>query len=419
MRHILLVADGRSAITAGWLRMLSGLDYRVSLVSTFPCDPPAGAVLVAVLPVGFSSLSGGQVRLTGTKPNSGGWKRWLVGAFRPALLAARAWLAPLTLPKYQKKLLHIINDLHPDMVHALRIPYEGMLAAITPDDIPFLASIWGNDLTLHARTSPLMAIRTRQTLERADGLLADARRDLRLSREWGLREGVPTLAIPGNGGLDLEKIQEVSKQKTFSCHSERSDREPSPLGEESRFGLPKSRPLVVNPRGFRPGSVHQVTFFKCIPLVLEKTPSAFFVCTAMQGQREAERWVKKLGIRDHVRLLPYLPQSQLWQIYARSNAYVSLSSHDGTPNTLLEALACGCFPVVGDIESLREWLTDGENGLLVDPRDPQKAAQAIITALSSDEWIMEARQTNQLMIAKRADVHVIRAQMSEFLKRFQ
>ena len=401
MKHILLVADGRSAITAGWLRMLSGFDYRVSLVSTFPCDPSANVELVSVLPVGFSSLSGGQVRLSDESSEVDSWKRQLIGAFRPAFLAARAWLAPLTLPEYQKRFLAIVNELQPDIVHALRVPFEGMLAAVTPVHIPFLVSIWGNDLTLHARTAPLMASRTRQALERADGLLADARRDLRLAREWGLREGAPTLAVPGNGGLDLEKIKETLKKNDLT------------------IDLPANHPLVINPRGFRPGSVHQDTFFKSIPLVLDKFPDAFFVCTAMQGQSEAEHWVKKLGIQNHIRLLPYLPQEQLWQLYARSKVYVSLSSHDGTPNTFLEALACGCFPVVGDIESLREWLKDGENGLLVDPKDPQKAAQAIIAALSSDEWLMKARQANQQMISERADVNVIRAQVSEFLKRFQ
>ena len=401
MMHILLVADGRSAITAGWLRMLSGLDCQVSLVSTFPCDPPAEAELVAILPVGFSSLSGGQVRLSGTAADSGGWKRQLVGAFRPALLAARAWLAPMTLRKYQTRFMSIVNDIQPDLVHALRVPYEGMLAAVTPADIPFLVSIWGNDLTLHTRTSPLMASRTRQTLKRADGLLADAHRDVQLAKNWGLRGDTPTLVVPGNGGLDLNRIRDVI------------------LRRDLPFDLPTDRPLVVNPRGFRPGSVYQDTFFKSIPLVLEKIPNAFFVCTAMQGQFEAERWVSKLGIQDYVMLLPYLPQEQLWQLYARSKVYVSLSSHDGTPNTFLEALVCGCFPVVGDIESLREWLMDGENGLLVDPRDPQKAAQAIIAALSNDMWMMEVRKANQQMIADRADVYIIRSQISEFLKGFQ
>jgi hypothetical protein len=44
---------------------------------------------------------------------------------------------------------------------------------------------------------------------------------------------------------------------------------------------------------------------------------------------------------------------------------VSPAIHDGTPNSLLEGMACGCFPVAGDLESIREWITHGQNGLLV------------------------------------------------------
>ena len=402
--HILLVADGRSAITAGWLRMLRRLDIRVSLVSTFPCDPPEGADLVSVLPVAFSSLAGGQVRI---KSNSAinqeeiHWKRRVIGAFRPAFLTVRAWMAPRTLRKYQSQFTSILSDLQPDMVHALRIPFEGMLASLTPKDIPLLVSIWGNDLTLHARTSPFMASHTRKALRRADGLLADAYRDERLAKQWGLREDAPTLVVPGNGGLDLKRVKEVTK------------------GKELPFDLPADRPLVINPRGFRPGSVHQDTFFRSIPLVLEKVPQAFFICTAMQGQPEAEKWVEKLGIQDHVLLLPYLPQGQLWQVYSQSKVYVSLSSHDGTPNTFLEALACGCFPVVGDIESLREWLRDGKNGLLVDPMDPHQAADAVIQALTDEALLASARQKNFAMIKQRVDVDLVGHQVNEFLINFQ
>ena len=34
--------------------------------------------------------------------------------------------------------------------------------------------------------------------------------------------------------------------------------------------------------------------------------------------------------------------------------------HDGTPNTLLEGMACGCLPVAGDLDSIREWLKPGQ-----------------------------------------------------------
>ena len=80
--------------------------------------------------------------------------------------------------------------------------------------------------------------------------------------------------------------------------------------------------------------------------------------------------------------------------FSRAQVYVSLSSHDGTPNTFLEALACGCFPVVGDIESLREWLEPERTGLLVDPQDPQAAAQAVLSALRHPELRERARQGN-------------------------
>jgi glycosyltransferase involved in cell wall biosynthesis len=260
-----------------------------------------------------------------------------------------------------------------------------------------IVSIWGNDLTFHARTSPLMAMHTRRTLRRVDGLLADASRDIALAKEWGLREAIPALLVPGNGGLDLEALRAILKEK------------------ELPFLLPEGRPIFVNPRGFRPGSVHQDIFFKSLPLVLEKIPGAFFVCTAMQGQPQAEHWVEDLKLGEHVLLLPYLPQEQLWRLYSRAQIYVSLSSHDGTPNTFLEALACGCFPVVGDIESLREWLTDGVNGLLVDPLDPQQAANAMIKAITDENLRLNVLKKNYAMIHSRAEISGVRKEFSGFI----
>jgi len=403
--HILLIADGRSAITRGWIRMLGGMQVRVSLVSTFPCDPPEGIELLGVLPAGFAALAGGQVPITGQPEVVGrvNWKRALLNASRPMLRALRAYLAPLTLAKYRRRLADICAQAQPDLAHALRIPFEGMLTTDLPTSIPLAVSIWGNDLTLHARSSFLMAAQTRRTLRRADGLLADAARDTRLAAEWGLRDSSPRLVLPGNGGLDFDLIQ--------ASWAERQSHSP--------FDLPDGRPLVVNPRGFRPGSVHQDTFFKSIPLVLESVPDAFFVCTAMRGQPQAENWVNKLGLENHVLLLPYLPQSDLWRLFSRSQVYLSLSSHDGTPNTFLEAAACGCFPVAGDIESLREWISDGENGLLVNPLDAQAAANAVVRAIGDSQLRKQARERNQVLLAQRADICMVRQQYSEFISQLK
>jgi glycosyltransferase involved in cell wall biosynthesis len=243
-----------------------------------------------------------------------------------------------------------------------------------------------------------MAMHTRRTLKRANALLADAARDLDLAKQWGFRDDHPELVLPGNGGLNLKSLKIILEEKGLP------------------FLLPEGRPIFVNPRGFRPGSVHQDMFFKSLPLVLEKIPGAFFVCTAMQGQPQAEHWVEELKLGESVLLLPYLPQEQLWRLYSRAQIYVSLSSHDGTPNTFLEALACGCFPVVGNIASMREWLDEGVNGLLVDPHDPRQAADAMIRAMVNEELRFGALKKNYEMIRSRAEVDGVRKKYLSFIQ---
>jgi glycosyltransferase involved in cell wall biosynthesis len=307
-----------------------------------------------------------------------------VGRVRARLLPLRYLLGPLSLPGYQPRFRSLAAAIAPDLVHALRIPFEGMLASATPPGIPLIVSNWGNDLTLHARGSSLMAAWTRRTLRRARGLAADAPRDIRLGREWGFSG--PTLVVPGAGGIRPEEIREAAAGS-------------APLPE----GLPEDAALVVNPRGSRPGSLRNDVFFQAIPRVLEKFPRVCFVCPTLAGDAEAEGWVAKLGIAARTRLWPRLIQAQLWALFSRAQVFLSPSVHDGTPNSLLEAMACGCFPVVGDIESLRDWVTPGVNGLLVDATSPQALAQAVITALSDASLRAGARKENARLIAERAD----------------
>jgi glycosyltransferase involved in cell wall biosynthesis len=383
--RILLVADGRSPITRGWVRMLVSAGIDVDLASTFPCAPFEGVRFLKVFPVAFGSFSGSQVEsvIAGSKRPSA--MRNFVGRFRSVLMGGRYKLGPATLPLYKKKFLRFIAHSNPDLVHGLRIPFEGMLSEYAPSGIPLAISIWGNDLTFHARGSRAMGSRTRAVLARADGLLADAHRDIRLGGEWGFFGGKPSLVVPGGGGVDLAEIAAALRL-------------PDPVAGM----LPASRPLVVNPRGFRPGSVRNDTFFQAIPRVLKEQPDALFVCAGMQGQKEALDWVEKLGITESTRLLPFLPQTQLWQLFKRSLVSVSVSQHDGTPNSLLEAMAIGCLPVVGDIESTREWVEDGRNGFVVDPGDPEALAGVILKGLGDAGFRKKAAKMNAEIIHERA-----------------
>jgi len=401
--HILLIADGRSPTALSWIANVQALGYEVSLVTTFPCSPPEGVVDFYLLPVALSRLSRGvhtssqlAARSAAAKPGRGHLRR-----FAPVLQSLRYVIGPLTLLRFAWTYKKIVQELKPDLVHALRIPFEGMLGSYTPRGIPFLAATWGNDLTLHASGSPLMRTFTKRCLARADGFSADTRRDVRLAREWGLSATAPTLVVPGSGGLDLAAI---SSTPTF---------------DSAVFGVPNTGTWVVNPRGLRPGSVHQEVFFAAIPEILAAHPQAQFICPGLAGVEQAEKWSNQHGLHEHVHLLPKLPQPQLWALYKRSQLYVSPSSHDGTPNSLLEAMACGCFPVVGDIESLREWVAHMVNGLLVDPTSPQDLAGGICRALDAADLRQRAASYNLALVEAQAAQAATLPKIDTFYQQFK
>ena len=174
----------------------------------------------------------------------------------------------------------------------------------------------------------------------------------------------------------------------------------------------KSR-AAINPRGAR-GYVCNDAFFQAIPAVLRARPDTVFLCSAMQGNAAAEKWIGKLQIQANVRLLPPVPRDEMAEMFRLAVIAVSPSLHDGTPNTLLEAMASGCFPVAGDIESVREWITDAVNGLLCDPTKPDELARAMTRALDDAPLRNAARAQNLLLIAERAEYNQVMQQAETF-----
>ncbi|MCK5634028.1 MAG: glycosyltransferase family 4 protein [Anaerolineales bacterium] len=378
------IADGRSPTTQGWISLFTERGHDVHLLSTFRCAPLPAIASLNFISVAFSGMGKqgekGEFRTPGGTQGIG---------LRSVM---RHWLGPYTLPRAARHVRKILETLDVDLVHSLRIPFEGMLGALAHPEIPLVASVWGNDFTLHARSSPGMNYYTRQTLRRVDALHADCKRDIRLAADWGFQPHRPTVVLPGGGGVVRGLFKPASPEMAS-------------LGPEVRKqveNLPKDCPIVVNPRGFR-AYVRNDTFFRSIPGVIERVPGTIFLCPAMAGNEEASRWIAQLKIEQSVRLLPKLSQKEMAMVYRMSKVMVSPSEHDGTPNTFLEAIACGCFPVMGDLESLREWVVDGENGFLVDSDDPYALAQATSRALLSAELREKASKVNQDLVDERAD----------------
>jgi glycosyltransferase involved in cell wall biosynthesis len=373
---LLFVADGRSPIAQNWMRYFAERGDEIYLASTFACDLDFPVKRLELTPVAFSA-----VKKQTSRPGSASGRT----SGLPTLI--RQWLGPLTISRSAQRLRSFIQEVKPDLVHALRVPYEGMLAADAYAGVPLLISIWGNDFTLHAPSTPLMKHYTRWAMTVTNALHADCQRDIRLAHEWGLSEDKPTLVTPGNGGI---------RSDIFYPPKE-----------------PVKDPIIINPRGFR-AYVNNEAYFKAIPLVLEKRSDAKFIFSSMAGKSQAVQWIQELKIEHAVQLNPQLSHDQMAETFRGAQIVVSPAIHDGTPNSLLEGIACGCFPIAGDLESIREWITHGQNGLLVNPNDPQSIADGILLAIQREDLRLEAAGLNANIISARAEYGMNMKKVEEF-----
>jgi len=389
---ILFVADGRSPTALNWIRYFVDTGMEIHLVSTFPPKIDFDMDSIHVIQIPFSGAGLSQNAKGEARNNPA--KSVLQKLATPSL---RTWFrhhfVPRGLAQSAATLAAIIEDLKPDVVHAMRIPYEGMMAALAIKNIPgkkppLLISVWGNDFTLHAPATKEMGALTHQAMRLTNAIHTDCHRDLTLAGVWGFMSEKPAIVLPGGGGIQPEIF--------YPPHEDPG-------------------PVVINPRGYRV-YIRNDTFFKAIPMVLSRHSEVKFICPSMEGQGEAEQWVKNLRIEQEVRLLPRQERISMAEHYRKAQIVISPSTHDGTPNTLLEAMACGCFPIAGDIESIREWITPGKNGLLVNPNDPKALAEAICMGLENDKLKEEARAINTKLVLERADYQIVMNKAVEFYR---
>ena len=84
---------------------------------------------------------------------------------------------------------------------------------------------------------------------------------------------------------------------------------------------------------------------------------------------------------ERVRLIPREPLERVPLYMAAADVVVLASHSEGTPNVVLEALACGRRVVATNVGGIPDLITDESLGLLVPPHDPEALATAIARAL--------------------------------------
>ncbi len=385
---ICFIADGRSPSTISWVNHFCRQGHSVSLISSRECDPSLfrGATVLQCkwwldkLAARIKGVAAGAGQaapwVRPTTPLGGALFRLSDSLIQPAKgIMLAGWVR------------RVVQRIGPDVVHALRIPIEGEMAALAGCR-PLICSVWGNDFTLHYRESPLHALLTRRLLQRMDGIMSDCHADIGRASEAGLPPGIPRLVVPGNGGIQRGVFYKAPFNAGF-CRG---------------LGIPEDAAVILNPRGYRRYIRHD-TLWRAVEIAAKKVKNLFVVGMGLKGFPDIEKEVYTRGLAGRTVLtgMLTLTQQEVAELYRRATVMVSLAEHDGTPNTLLQALATGCFPICGDLPSIREWIEDGHNGRLVDVNNPEGVAAAIVDAVRDGGLRERAATINERIIAERAD----------------
>lgn len=111
-----------------------------------------------------------------------------------------------------------------------------------------------------------------------------------------------------------------------------------------------------------------------------------FLCGDGPMRQAIERMIHEEGLSGRVFLPGYVMNAWSWM--KRADVFVSVSLFEGMPNTVMEAVACGCPVVVSDIPQHREILDESEATYVL-PGNPDDIASGIERLLGTRE---EAKQ---------------------------
>ena len=130
--RLCFIVDIRSPIARNWINYFVEQKHEVHIISSYPCKFRESKIAsLHVVPLAFSGFSRvGHDGSIGKGNNKLRFIKPFLANIRTGRLAQvssdlRFWLAPLDLFRHIGHIQALIQSIQPDLVHAMRIPFEG------------------------------------------------------------------------------------------------------------------------------------------------------------------------------------------------------------------------------------------------------------------------------------------------------
>ncbi len=229
-------------------------------------------------------------------------------------------------------LCRLIKKISPDVVHAHYASSYGitgwLASLLSRRDFLFIVSTWGSDILLFPKKSPLHKFLIKKTLRSAD---------LVTSVSYNMTD-------------EIEILAPNKKILTF------------PFGVNSDQylqALPYKENIIFSNRAIN--KIYNID--KVVEWFLSQDKKFRLVIANVGTELDRiHSLVRQMNLQDRVEFVGVLDYDELNEWYRRSKYFISIPSSDGTPVSVLEAIAAGCIPIVSNIPANRILVFNNYNG---------------------------------------------------------
>jgi glycosyltransferase involved in cell wall biosynthesis len=113
--------------------------------------------------------------------------------------------------------------------------------------------------------------------------------------------------------------------------------------------------------------------------------------------------VAQCGLTEQVRFGGSIPHEEMPAYFNLADIMVAIPPSDGMPQSLYEAMACGSYPILGDLRQYKELVQDRVNGRLVPIGNVRTLAEVIIHSALDPQQREGAAVINRQRIMEIAD----------------
>ena len=278
-----------------------------------------------------------------------------------------------------KKLRAILKEYNPTFVHIHQANSIGYITSLAnKGKYPQIMTTWGDDVLTNPYRSQFHRRLAIVSLKNSDAITADAQ-SMADSIHRFYKE-VPVSIL--NFGIDLFEIDQ-SKENIIYSNRLHND----------LYNIDK----IIS------GS---------IPFLEENKDWKLIIAAVGNNTDALKVQAKESGVSDQIEFVGFLSPEENRKNYFKAKVYVSIPETDGTAISLLESLAYGCLPIVSDIPSNNEWITNKVNGLIVPNFDINEGLQQV-----NQMDLDHVQQLNKEIIQKRATKEANRKGFIEIYER--